>query len=54
MGSEMCIRDRPIDTPAPRVLYETRVRKLSGGDIQLIKSEHRREVAPVISGSSGA
>ena len=47
-------RQLPIDTPAPRVLYETRVRKLAGGDIQLIKSEHRREVAPVISGSSGA
>jgi hypothetical protein len=47
-------RQLPIDTPAPSVLYEARVRKLAGGDIQLITSEHRREVAPVISGSSGA
>ena len=39
---------------APSVLYEARVRKVSGGDIQLIKSESRQEMAPVISGSSGA
>ena len=44
----------PIDNPAPIVLYEARLRKLVGGDIQLIKSEHRREVAPVISESGGA
>ena len=47
-------RQLPIDNPAPIVLYEARLRKLVGGDIQLIKSEHRREVAPVISGSGGA
>ena len=47
-------RQQPIDTPAPSVLYEARVRKLAGGDIQLIKSESRQEMAPVISGSSGA
>jgi hypothetical protein len=43
-----------MDAPAPSVLYEARVRKVSGGDIQLIKSESRQEMAPVISGSSGA
>jgi len=47
-------RQQPIDTPAPSVLYEARVRKLAEGDIQLIKSESRQEMAPVISGSSGA
>ena len=46
-------RQQPIDTPAPSVLYEARVRKLAGGDIQLIKSESRQEMAPVVSGSSG-
>ena len=47
-------RQSPIDNPAPIVLYEARLRKFVGGDIQLIKSEHRREMAPVISGSGGA
>jgi hypothetical protein len=47
-------RQLPLDNPAPIVLYEARLRKLAGGDIQLIKSEHRREMAPVISGSGGA
>ncbi|MEO2001811.1 MAG: hypothetical protein ABGW75_09295 [Pirellulales bacterium] len=47
-------RQHPMDAPAPSVLYEARVRKVSGGDIQLIKSESRQEMAPVISGSSGA
>ena len=41
-------RQQPIDTPAPSVLYEARVRKLAGGDIQLIKSESRQEMAPVV------
>ena len=47
-------RQLPLDNPAPIVLYEARLRRLAGGDIQLIKSEHRREMAPVISGSGGA
>ena len=47
-------RQLPLRNPAPIVLYEARLRKLSGGDIQLIKSEHHREMAPVISGSGGA
>ena len=45
-------RQQPTDIPNPVVLYEVRVRKLAGGDIQLIKSESRREMAPVISRSS--
>lgn len=47
-------RQLPLYNPAPIVLYEARLRKLAGGDIQLIKSEHRREMAPVISGGGGA
>ncbi|MDA7938382.1 hypothetical protein N9B71_04875 [Pirellulales bacterium] len=47
-------RQAPINAPAPIVLYQARIRRIDDNDIQLIKSESRREMAPVVSQEGGA
>jgi len=41
-------RQAPLAAANPAVLYAARVRRLAGGEVQLIKTEARREVAPVV------
>jgi hypothetical protein len=45
-------RQLPLAVPDPVVAYQARLRRLSGGDLQLIKTEARREVAPVAPGGT--
>jgi hypothetical protein len=47
-------RQAPINAPTPIVLYQARIRRIDDNDIQLIKSESRREMAPVVSQEGGA
>ncbi len=47
-------RHSPITVPTPIVLYQARIRRVADDDIQLIKSESRREMAPVASQEGGA
>ena len=47
-------RQSPINAPAPIVLYRARIRKVAGDNIQLIKSESRQEMAPVVQQEGGA
>ena len=47
-------RQLPIKVPAPIVLYQARIRRVADNDIQLIKSESRQEMAPVVSREGGA
>jgi len=47
-------RQSPINDPAPIVLYQARIRKVAGDSIQLIKSESRQEMAPVVQQEGGA
>jgi len=46
-------RQLPLAVPDPVVAYAARLRRLSGGELQLIKTEARREVAPVASPGRG-
>ena len=46
-------RQSPINAPAPIVLYQARIRRVADNDIQLIKSESRQEMAPVVSREGG-
>jgi hypothetical protein len=41
-------RQAPLAQPEPEIIYEARVRQFADGDVQLIKMEGRREVAPVV------
>ena len=41
-------RQLPLAVPDPVAIYQARLRQLSGGELQLIKTEARREVAPVV------
>jgi len=47
-------RQLPIKVSAPIVLYQARIRRVADNDIQLIKSESRQEMAPVVSREGGA
>ena len=47
-------RQLPLATPEPVVAYQARLRRLSSGELQLIKTEARREVAPVAAPAGGA
>ena len=46
-------RQLPIKVSAPIVLYQARIRRVADNDIQLIKSESRQEMAPVVSREGG-
>lgn len=41
-------RQAPLAQPKSEVIYEARVRQFADGEVQLIKAEGRREVAPVV------
>ncbi len=46
-------RQAPVAAAGPAVLYAARVRRVAGGEVQLIRTEARREVAPVVPTAGG-